>query len=119
MKKLIFGILMAFGLVSPILGYNFLENVDEKIQYVKEVVAELEDLKEKGELPYEAKEYLHQGKLFLEFAEKVKQTKEEKCEYAIRKVMSDGDNKDKYHIIFGVSGMAILDVCLYDHLQRE
>lgn len=99
MKKLMFGILMAFGIVSVSVALppRLVERIDDQIQYVKEVVAELEDLKKQGKLPYEAKEYLQQGKDFLEFAEKVKQETEEDCDRAVQNVMNDGDNRDKYH----------------------
>lgn len=94
-----FGILMAFGLVSMSFGLHpyFIEKIDEQIQYVKEVVAELDDLKKKGKLHHRGKALLVEGKDFLEFAEKVKKSSSEDCKYAVRDVMSDDDNRDKYH----------------------
>lgn len=107
MKKLMFGILVAFGLVSVSFAYELSEVKKGEVEGVKEIVAELERVKKQTYNNYigEAGEYaLSSGKNFLEFIEKVKQSKATDCKYAVREVMSDGDNKDKYrHYIWSES----------------
>ena len=98
MKKLMFGILMAFGLVSvswAVSGY-ILEDLENKTQFVKNKVEYLEDLEKNGLLPsVSGKSALKEGKLYLEFVEKVKQSDKE-CMSAIYEIMSDDNNKDRY-----------------------
>ena len=115
MGKLVFGIFMVVGLVSSTFGYSFLEEVDEKIQYFKESVVELENLKGKGKLSYTNKQLLLEVKVFLEFAEKVKQShkKDKKdCFSAVSDVLSDDDNRDKYGNYFWANSVRNEAGCL-------
>ena len=97
MKKLVFVVLAVFGLVSVSSAYELDEMQKSGEKYVKVAVEELDVLKKQGKLHPRGKELLLEGKDFLEFVEKVKQSPNENCFYAVQDVMSDYDNKDKYH----------------------
>ena len=96
MKKLMFVVLAVFGLVSVGFGYELSEVEKGELESVKEIVAELEDLEKNGKLPYEGKSPLREGKLFLEFVEKLKQSSEKDCYRARVDVMRDLDNEYRY-----------------------
>lgn len=92
---------MVCGLaVSVSVAYELTEMEKSGVEYVKAVVAELERVKKQRYNNYigdNGEHTLLSGKKFLEFVEKVKQNHNENCFYAVRYVMNDGDNWDKYH----------------------
>ncbi len=100
MKKAIKRIAMLFmvcGLaVSVSFAYELTEMTKGEVEGVKKIVEELELLDKNELLGYQGKRTLKEGRLFLEFVEKVKQSKEKKCIYAVGDVMGDDDNEERY-----------------------
>ncbi len=95
-KMMVVMLLMVFGAVSVSFAYELTEVEKGELEGVKKIVAELEDLKKNGKLPYEGKSPLYEGKLFLEFVEKLKQSPEKDCYRARVDVMRDLDNEYRY-----------------------
>ncbi len=104
MEKVIKRIAMLFmvcGLaVSVSSAYELSEMQKNGVEYAKAVVAELEKVKKQGYNNYigtDGESALIEGKEFLDFAEKMKKSKETRCEYAVSEVRSnDEDSEYRY-----------------------
>ena len=96
MRKFVIMVLVAFSVVSVSFGFELREMTKGEVESVKKIVEELELLDKNELLDYEGRKTLKEGRLFLEFVEKVKQSKEKECIYAVQNVMGDDDNKERY-----------------------
>ena len=95
-RKMVVVLLMVFGAVSVSFAYDLSEYDLERVQYVKNKVEYLEELEKNKALNLDGERALKEGRLYLEFAEKLKQSKQKECMYAVRDVIGDDDNKERY-----------------------